>query len=103
MFITALLHDVVEDCSVPLEEIEKRYGEQVAVAVDCLSRRIGETYKDYILRCKGNTLARRVKLADIEDNLLPERIGSLDPKEAESLRKRYTKAKVILGAGIEED
>ncbi len=34
-----------------------------------ISKKKGESYKDYLKRVKGNDLARSVKLFDIEDNL----------------------------------
>lgn len=36
--IAGLLHDVVEDCNVPLEEIEKRFGSEVRMLVDALTK-----------------------------------------------------------------
>jgi len=36
--IAALLHDVVEDCNVALEEIEELFGEKVAIIVDGLTK-----------------------------------------------------------------
>ena len=47
-FIVALLHDVVEDCKVSLEEIEQRWGKVVADAVDSLSRRIKPKKETYM-------------------------------------------------------
>jgi (p)ppGpp synthase/HD superfamily hydrolase len=83
--VVALLHDTVEDKKLTLAEVEKRFGKIVAVAVDALSRRKdeGETYTDFILRAKQNPIARRVKIADIKDNLLTT---------TDELRGRYEKA-----------
>jgi guanosine-3',5'-bis(diphosphate) 3'-pyrophosphohydrolase len=41
----ALLHDVVEDCKVPLEELETRFGPQVAQLVDGVTK-IGHVHFD---------------------------------------------------------
>lgn len=67
--VIALLHDTVEDTGTTLEEIELNFGEDVAVAVDALTHRKGESYADYIQRVKNNEDAIAVKLADIADNL----------------------------------
>lgn len=91
----AILHDTVEDTDTTLDDLrELGFTNEVVDAVDALSRRPGETYRDFIYRCKANPLARTVKLADIADNLADQ--SALDPEEAEFLRERYTKAIEIL-------
>lgn len=97
MLITALLHDVVEDTDMTLESIREHFGECVADAVDGVTRRKSETYKEFILRCKLNPISRRVKLADIEDNMRPERVAAL-PESEQSIVHRYEKAKAVLEA-----
>ena len=97
MLITALLHDVVEDTDMTLESIREHFGERVADAVDGVTRRKTETYKEFILRCKLNPISRRVKLADIADNMRPERIACL-PESEKSIVRRYEQAKAVLEA-----
>ncbi len=97
-FITALLHDVVEDCGVLISEIEDRWGKEIAEAVLALSRinePVKETYKTFIERISINEIARIVKLADIEDNTRPERIACL-PIDQQGIVERYRKAKEYL-------
>lgn len=80
--IVAILHDVIEDTSVTAENLRREgFGETVLEALDRLTHRKGEPYADYAIRCKGHDIARRVKLADLEDNsrlsrtiLRPDRI-----------------------------
>lgn len=67
--IVGVLHDVMEDCGVRWETLYLRYGAEVAWAVEDLSRRRGETYKAFIERARRNPLARKVKIADIKDNM----------------------------------
>jgi hypothetical protein len=70
--LVALLHDVVEDSETSLDGLRQEgFSDSVVEAVDHLSRRKGEPYADYIVRCGANPLARLVKLADLEDNLQP--------------------------------
>ena len=72
--IVAVLHDVIEDTSVTAEELRREgFDEAVLAAVECLTHRKGEPYADYVIRCKSNLTARRVKLADLEDNARPSR------------------------------
>jgi (p)ppGpp synthase/HD superfamily hydrolase len=68
--IVALLHDVVEDSRLTLGDLaDMGYDQSVLNAVDCLSRRSGEPYVDYIERAATDKLAREVKLSDLSDNL----------------------------------
>lgn len=70
--VAALLHDVVEDTSVTLEEISKKFGLQVAAYVDMLSQRKGEPRGDYFQRCfeQGDSTVYAIKFADRIDNLV---------------------------------
>lgn len=87
----ALLHDTVEDTDTTLDDLrDLGFSNEVVEAVDCLSRRPGETYANFIERAAVNEHARIVKIADIQDNLQDQ--SALDPDEAEFLKKRYTKA-----------
>ena len=76
--LVALLHDVVEDTSVTLDDLRDRgYTDEVVAAVDILTRRSGEPYSTYIERVSTSELARRVKLADLQHNLQPDRVKLL--------------------------
>jgi len=94
--VVALLHDVIEDTDVTVEELrELGFTEEVILAVDAVTKRPGEQYADFIKRIKAaGELAIAVKLADIEDNL--EDQSALDEDEAKFLKNRYTKAREIL-------
>lgn len=100
--IVGVLHDVVEDTKdkpkpITLDELRRMgYSEEIIRAVDCLSRRDGETYDAFILRAKANPVARRVKLVDLEDNMDIRRLSeNLTPNDWERLA-RYRKAWAIL-------
>lgn len=94
--IVALLHDVVEDTDVSLEDLRTLgFTQEVIDAVDSVTKRPGEKYADFILRAKANLIGRPVKIADIEDNL--EDQSALDPDEAAFLSKRYYRALEELG------
>ena len=67
--IVAVLHDVIEDTSVTADDLRRvGFSEKIIAAVMCVTHRKNEPYADYVVRCKGNEVARRVKLADLEDN-----------------------------------
>lgn len=89
--VAAVLHDTVEDTSVTLDTIEAKFGPEVATMVDALSRRAGETYRDFLARTRAHPIARFIKIADINDNLSRPLIPGIG-----TLRKRYTKALAFL-------
>jgi (p)ppGpp synthase/HD superfamily hydrolase len=72
--IVAVLHDVVEDTSVTIDDLRREgFSDGVLAAVLCVTHTKSEPYADYVIRCKANAVARRVKLADLEDNSRPSR------------------------------
>ncbi|KFE61067.1 HD domain-containing protein [Hyalangium minutum] len=86
--MAAILHDVVEDTPYTLERLrELGYPEEVLGALDCLTKREGETYEAFIERVRPHPLARRVKLADLEDNMDVRRLLTVGPKETERLAR----------------
>jgi hypothetical protein len=67
--MVAVLHDVVEDTTVTLDDLRRAgFLEEVLEAVRCVTHRKGESYADYVVRCRGNPVARMVKIADLTDN-----------------------------------
>jgi (p)ppGpp synthase/HD superfamily hydrolase len=86
--MAAILHDVVEDTPYTLERLRALgYPEEVLGALDCLTKREGETYEAFIERVRPHPLARRVKLADLEDNMDVRRLPTVGPKDAERLAR----------------
>ena len=68
--IVALLHDVLEDTSVDVAELrELGFAKHIVRAVLLLTHDRTVPYADYIERLAHDPLARRVKLADLADNL----------------------------------
>lgn len=90
--IVAVLHDVVEDTSVTLDDIATQFGLSVAVSVDALSHRKGESNLEYWQRVKDHEQALRVKRADIGHNTSLDRMECLHPKEQDRLQEKYKKA-----------
>ncbi len=90
--IVAVLHDVVEDTGWTLEALlHEGFSEEVVEAVACVTRQEDESYEAFIERSAQHPIARRVKLADLEDNMDVRRIDSLTEKDQSRL-VRYQKA-----------
>lgn len=90
--MAAVLQDVVEDCGLTIEKLgAEGFPEEVLRAVDALTRRKEESYEDFIRRAAANPIARRVKIADLEDNLDLSRIAQ--PMERDFKRiEKYRRA-----------
>lgn len=86
--MAAVLHDVVEDCGISLKRL-KALGFPAAVVrtVDRLTKREGESYEVFIARAGSDPRARRIKLADLADNMDLSRITRPGPKDRARLEK----------------
>lgn len=90
--IVGVLHDVVEDTEYTLDALRALgYPEGVLVALDHVTRRDVESYDEFVRRAGEDPVARRVKIADLEDNMDVRRIEELTDKDVERLR-RYQRA-----------
>ncbi len=90
--MAGILHDVVEDTEWTLARLRAEgFSEGVLAAVDALTHREGEEYFAYVARAGGNSLARLVKLADLEDNMNVMRLAEVRDKDLDRIRK-YHKA-----------
>jgi (p)ppGpp synthase/HD superfamily hydrolase len=98
--MAAVLHDVVEDTEWTFERLrEAGFSEEVLEAVDCLTHREGESYEEFVERVRTNPIARRVKIADLEDNMNVRRMKQLGPKELERMEKYHRAWRVLTGEG----
>ena len=86
--IAAVLHDIVEDTGWTLDMLRREgFSEVVIEAVDNLTRRPDESYEAFIERAARNPIARRVKLADLEDNMDVRRLGKMTEKDQARLAR----------------
>lgn len=95
----ALLHDVVEDSQITIEDLQKEFPKSVTEAVKLLTREKGTEYFDYISAIKKNPLALRVKLADLKHNSDHTRLAgceNIDREKMEKLKNRYKRAVEML-------
>jgi (p)ppGpp synthase/HD superfamily hydrolase len=96
--MAAVLHDVVEDTDWTLEALRERgFPEQVVVAVDHLTRREGESYDAFVLRAAAHPVARRVKVADLEDNMDVRRHGTVTADDVERLTRYHRAWRLLTG------
>jgi len=105
--MAAVLHDVIEDCGVtPALLAHEGLPTSVIDAVLALSKKIvdgsPEPYEEFIRRAALNPIARRVKLADLEDNMDLSRIAKPTAKDFARVEK-YKSAKAVIERAIAGD
>ena len=87
--IVAILHDVVEDTDWTFDALRKEgFSETVIEALETVTKYSEEeNYDDFIQRSLKNDIGRKVKIADLRENLDITRIGELYPKDIERINK----------------
>ena len=86
--MAAVLHDVVEDTPFSLDKLRRLGCPGIVLdALDRLTRRKEETYEQFVERILPDALARRVKRADLEDNMEVLRMPAVTAKDAERLAR----------------
>lgn len=93
--IVAILHDVVEDSEITLDDLREKMPEEVVRAVDLLTKKDLENYDDYIAKIKHNELARQVKIADLRDNMNITELPELRDKDLKRLQKYHRSYKIL--------
>ena len=77
--MVALLHDVLEDSGITEENLQMMgFSEEIISAVKALTRGKFQSYSEYIKQVRKNPLARKVKMADIQE---------YEPKPAEKTER----------------
>jgi (p)ppGpp synthase/HD superfamily hydrolase len=96
----ALLHDVVEDTAVTLEDLQKEFPPEIAEPVRLLTHTDSVDYFDYVRALKESDVARRVKLADLRHNSDETRLADVPMTEEKRAfwKAKYQRAREILEA-----
>lgn len=97
MAIVALLHDVVEDTDLTLQDL-RRAGVRIEslISIQLLTKSPGQQLRPYLEAITLNRTALLVKISDNAHNTLPERVAAI---EDEAVRKRLSR-KYALGRDI---
>ena len=92
----ALLHDVLEDTDVKVEDLKDvNFPYEVIEILIHLTKNKGEDYGKYIDRIieSGNVHALNIKLADLTHNMEINRIKNPSVNDYERINKRYLPAR----------
>ena len=94
----ALLHDVVEDTDVTMEQLALEFPEAVIEVLKLLTHEDAVPYFDYVRKIKNHPVAKKVKLADLAHNSDQTRcVGSdLTEEKLAYWKDKYEKATKIL-------
>ena len=99
----ALLHDVVEDTAYTLEDLrEMGFPERVLEALALLTHGPGVPYMDYVREIGKNSLAARVKRADLAHNSDLSRLDRADENALARVEK-YRRAAALLDETCQEE
>lgn len=108
--ILAVLHDTAEDAGWDCLRAELgALPPWLEKGLDALTRRAGETYDAFIERAASRGRARRVKLADLADNLCLSRIPKPTKADRERMaryrraRRRLREIERLSRFGVEEE
>ena len=89
--VVALLHDVVEDTNITFEQLEKEFPKEIIDILKLLTHDKKTSYMDYIKKIKENTIAKKIKIADILHNSDETRLDNITLKDLVR-REKYKKA-----------
>lgn len=90
--IVALLHDVIEDSELTLENLKSEgFSDVIISAVGSITKTPNNDYGSYLEKVKQNKLARTVKIVDLRHNLDLSRLTNVKKKDLERVEK-YKKA-----------
>ncbi len=94
----ALLHDVVEDTEITVEDLKAEFPPEVIMAVVLLTHDPCKDYFEYVNELKDNPIAKKVKLADLAHNLDESRLvgAGFTEEQLAYRKKKYMRAKEIL-------
>lgn len=101
----ALLHDVVEDTTVTMEQLRSEFPETVINGLELLTHTPDKEYYDYVREICKNQDALFVKLADLIHNMDESRLCDMSLTEIEKNRwlEKYSKALYIVVQALEKD
>lgn len=95
----ALLHDVIEDTDITSDFLRNEgFPEEVVQALLCMTHDKSVPYMDYIRKIMTNTIAIKVKVADLTHNSDLSRLNNPTYEDYDRVDK-YSKARAMLLAG----
>lgn len=102
--MAGVLHDLVEDTGFDFDDLRARgYPDEVIEALRHVTKQKGESYQEFADRAGQHSIARQVKIADLEDNMDVTRLDQVTDEDAERLAKYRRAHKKLLEQDESED
>lgn len=102
--IVALLHDIIEDTNVTVEDLQGLgFENDVIDAIVCMTHKQDEDYFEYIKRIGTNEIAIDVKLKDLEHNMDKTRLSVITPKYVQKYKKYEKSVEYLIQRKILND
>ena len=103
-FIVALLHDIIEDTELTIDDLIKEGIDDTEIldAIKTLTKDPNERYFDYIKKVKENDIAKFVKRFDLLHNMDLTRLTDLNEKDLKRINKYWWSWKFLIGETTEE-
>lgn len=101
--IVAILHDAIEDHAdkISFDKLEEMgFSDDVIQALKFLTHYDKDSYDYYIQYLSHNSIARKVKIADLEDNMRLDEIGEVTEKHRLRLNKYLKAYRFLKSKGI---
>lgn len=99
----ALLHDLVEDTSFTFEDLKiLDFSNSIIEVIRLLTNNLN-SYKDFIERIinSDNLVAKRIKIADLLDNMNINRIIDVKKEDFDRIKNKYIKSYLLLLEDLE--
>lgn len=96
--IVAVLHDVIEDTGWTFDNLrEEGFSEEIIEALGSVTKTSDEEdYDQFVLRAQKNEIGRKVKIADIKENLDVTRLGHLTEKDTARINKYKNALRLLM-------
>ena len=85
--IVAVLHDISKNTRVNLSDLENVFPVEILSSIEILTKVKSEKYSDYIKKLATDNVARKVKIADLEDNMNITRLFAMNQQDFKRLCK----------------
>lgn len=96
--IAAVLHDVLEDTPITPDQLkEMGFSETVLEALDSVTEKAGEKYEDFVQRAALHPIGKKIKLADLRDNMDLSRLEEITDEDIKRVKKYHGALKIIKG------
>jgi hypothetical protein len=97
--IVVVLHDVLEDTPLTVDDLRAEGASEAQIAaLEAVTKRPGESYREAVSRALADPIGRAVKIADHDNNTDPKRVALLSKEDAERLGKKYAEVKDLIEA-----